>query len=196
MLSIRHWPPRELRATLVHRSRGGSTRRSWSMAFLLMKRRKFWGFIRVRHGPPTYNSKAHLFSDYDPRRERQYRVSMPRDPYNLSRSSVGSSSWSITPTNVTFGLVSNDLAEPVSSCFTVGTSCMAARFSSLSNCGNRQLRQMLSGCVLTDARRRRYFQLFQMEVKLFVCRFPIDRQYTSLGLTSPSSFTTHTCQGR
>ncbi len=29
------------------------------MGFLLMKRSKAWGFIRIRHGPPTYNSKAH-----------------------------------------------------------------------------------------------------------------------------------------
>ena len=48
MFSIKH----------VHRSRSCSTMRSWSMGFLLMKRGTFWGFIRIRHGPPTYNSKG------------------------------------------------------------------------------------------------------------------------------------------
>ena len=33
--------------------------RSWSRGFLLMKRGTLWSFIRIRHGPPTYNSKAH-----------------------------------------------------------------------------------------------------------------------------------------
>src|SRR2546430_9407317 len=43
----------------LHRSRSCSTMSSWSMGFLLMKKGQALGCIRIRHGSPTYNSKAH-----------------------------------------------------------------------------------------------------------------------------------------
>src|SRR4029434_504166 len=52
---------------------------------------------------------------------------------------VGSISLSITPIKLVFALSANsDLAEVTIDCFRLGTSCMEARFSSLSNCGNLQ----------------------------------------------------------
>src|SRR5687768_4488764 len=91
--------------------------------------------------------------------------------------SLGSNSLSITPSNVALELFfSKDLAEPVTNCLRLGTSCIEALFPSLSNCGKRQARQMLSGVLLIRALKRRYFNPFQTDSKWVSWRFPMDLQ--------------------
>jgi hypothetical protein len=50
------------------------------MGFLLMKRGKVLRFIRIRHGPPSYNSKAHPFQALLPHFEQAFVTYMQDRP--------------------------------------------------------------------------------------------------------------------
>jgi hypothetical protein len=90
---------------------------------------------------------------------------------------AGSNSLSITPSKIIWGLFfTSDFVRPVNCCLTLGASCALALFSSLSNCGKRQVRQMLSGVLLIRALKRRYFNPFQTDSKRLTWRLPKDLQ--------------------